>query len=77
MRFLDKPTLYADNGSFFQKKLFHQTEKSTLSEINLLFLFIATTAYHIPDDPDTKSSPKHALSSIFFYSSQPQLAFRI
>ena len=64
-------------GVFSEKKLFHQTEKSTLSEINLLFLFIATTAYHIPDDPDTKSSPKHALSSIFFYSSQPQLAVRI
>ena len=64
-------------GVFSEKKLFHQTEKSTLSEINLLFLFIATTAYHIPDDPDTKSSPKHALSSIFFYSSQPQLAIRI
>ena len=66
MRFLDKPTLYADNGSFFQKKLFYQTEKSTLSEINLLFLFIATMAYHIPDDPDMKTSPKHALSSTFF-----------
>ena len=64
-------------GVFFTKKLFYQTEKSTLSEINLLFLFIATTAYHIPDDSDMKSSPKHALSSIFFYSSQPQLAIRI
>ena len=49
----------------FQKKLFYQTEKSTLSEINLLYLFIATTVYHIPDDHDTKSSPKHALSLIF------------
>ena len=53
-------------GVFFQKKLFYQTEKSILSEINLLYLFIATMAYHIPDDPDTKSSPKHAMSSIFF-----------
>ena len=56
----------------FQKNLVYQTEKSTLSEINLLYLIIATTAYHIPDDPDTKSSPKHAPSSIFlFHSSQP------
>ena len=31
----------------FQKKLFYQTEKSTLSEINLLYLIIATMAYHI------------------------------
>ena len=33
MSFLDKPTLSADNGSFFQK--------------NLLYLIIVTTACHI------------------------------
>ena len=46
MSFLDKPTLSADNGSFFQKNLVYQTEKPTLSEINLLYLIIVTTACH-------------------------------
>ena len=57
MCFLDKPTLSADNGSFFQKNLVYQTEKPTLSEINLLYLIIVTTACHkrsdvmVPDFP--------------------------
>ena len=46
MSFLDKPTLSADNGSFFRKNLVYQTEKPTLSEINLLYLIIVTTACH-------------------------------
>ena len=46
MSFLDKPTLSADNGSFFQKNLDYQIEKPTLSEINLLYLIIVTTACH-------------------------------
>ena len=47
MSFLDKPSLSADNGSFFQKNVVYQTEKPTLSEINLLYLIIVTTACHI------------------------------
>ena len=47
MSFLDKPTLSADNGSFFQKNLVYQTEKPTLSKINLLYLIIMTTACHM------------------------------
>ena len=31
---------------FFQKNLVYQTEKPTLSEINLLYLIIVTTACH-------------------------------
>ena len=50
----------------FSEKAILSDRKSILSEIILLYLFIATTAYHIPDDHDTKSSPKHAMSSIFF-----------
>ena len=38
--FSGKPTLSADNGSFFQKNLVYQTEKPTLSDINLLYLII-------------------------------------
>ena len=44
--FLDKPTLSADNRSLFRKNLVYQTEKPTLSEINLLYLIIVTTACH-------------------------------
>ena len=44
--FSEKLTLSANNGSVFQKNLVYQTEKPTLSEINLLYIIIVTTACH-------------------------------
>ena len=40
--------LYLQIMVVFQKNLVYQTEKPTLSEINLRYLIIVTTACHIP-----------------------------